>query len=97
MTLDGWNDGQFLAIVRLYHDIGYGRMMQIVSEEWHRIHGDSALTVGDAYAVVKRKQLRCKQEGHDWHEGGEYFWCDRCGINRSKDRVRRERAKKRRD
>lgn len=81
-------DERFRAFVMCNFEMGYGRMMQIVSEVWREQHGDAALTVGDTYASVKKKIARCKREGHDWGDSGtEYDWCDRCAAARPRRRV----------
>jgi hypothetical protein len=37
---------EFLEAVRQHADIGYGRMLQIVSLEWFRVYGNGAITGG---------------------------------------------------
>ena len=64
-------------------NIGFGRMMQIISEEYQKIDPMGALTVGDCVGTMRRKRERCKREGHDWRRGKGHTWCDRCGEMKS--------------
>lgn len=75
---------QFRRFVEQNPGIGFGRMMQIVSEVWHEKHGDSAHLANETYAGLKKKKQKCKRAGHDWSEGSEVLWCDRCGANKKK-------------
>ncbi len=74
-------DEAFLFQVRIFRYIGYGRMMQIISDEYRRLHGDSALMVSETYGSMKAKRVRCQAEGHDFHDGNEFRWCDRCDYS----------------
>jgi len=42
----------FLEIVRAFADIGYGRMMQLVSHEWWRYDKNGALVASSAFALL---------------------------------------------
>ncbi len=86
-ALPEWMDPQdksFLTFIRDKRWMGYGRMMQIISEEWYRVYGGSAHTCGPCYSTMEQRRERCAAEGHDWSEGNEYKWCDRCGHGESK-------------
>ncbi len=77
-------DRKFLDIVIQNRELGYGRMMLLISELWCQSDPKGALIVGDTYFIHDLKRKRCKQEGHDWRPGGSYDWCDRCGTAREK-------------
>lgn len=70
----------FKATVESCKEIGYGRMMEIISRIWQRQDPKGALTVGETYFIEEVKRERCKKEGHDVREGHDWNWCDRCGI-----------------
>ncbi len=42
----------FLGIVRAFAFIGYGRMMQIISQEWYRHDQHGALTIGPSVGLL---------------------------------------------
>lgn len=44
-------DEEFLKYICLNSSIGYGRMMQLISEEWHRVNPDLARRVGSFYGA----------------------------------------------
>lgn len=67
----------FAEIIHDYKHIGYGWMMQKISEIWLKEHGDGAFCITDTYSGVAAKEKRCATEGHDW-QAGENPWCDRC-------------------
>ena len=79
-------DTRFAEYVEASRKLGYGRMMQIISCVWAEHDMEGSLTVGPARSTVKRRKERCERDGHDWNpkEGGQYKWCDRCGINGEK-------------
>ena len=77
-------EGRFRSFVLNNRAMGYGRMMQMISEIWREQHGDGAHLANETYAGLAKKQKRCKAEGHDWSEGSEYLWCDRCGASEPK-------------
>ena len=79
-------ESDFHRYVQTHREIGYGRMMQMISEIWHAEHGDAAHLANETYSGLAKKKRRCKREGHDWSAGTEYFWCDRCGANKRKKR-----------
>jgi hypothetical protein len=68
----------FFETVEKLRGIGYGRMMQMISEVWRRSSPDDALSVGDTYFMLEKKRERCKKEGHDIRHGQNWDWCDRC-------------------
>lgn len=43
---------EFLDFVRQHHKIGYGRMMQIISHEWHRVDDIGAMVVGTCVGLL---------------------------------------------
>lgn len=63
-------DAQFLAEVRRFKHLGYGRMMQIVSHEWYRSDKTGALVVGICYGLLKG---RAQREAVDMAEGDVLF------------------------
>lgn len=75
---------QFMVVVRENKDLGYGRMMQMISGRWRDEVGDGAFVFNETYAGLDRKIKRCKQEGHDSFPGHDYDWCDRCGARLEK-------------
>lgn len=55
----------FLQTVELLQDIGYGRMMQLISEHWRQKDPFGALTVGPCYGdpiADDRASLRAENE-----------------------------------
>ena len=82
MSTDWMNatDKRFARLVEEMQQMGYGRMMQIISEIWFRIDPMGALTVGPCYGTMEKIRERCRKEGHDISHGGSYDWCDRCGA-----------------
>jgi hypothetical protein len=78
------DEAMFFQSVLAWKGIGYGRMMQMISQQWRREVGDGAHCVTDTYNGVEAKKKRCEREGHDWRPGGSYDWCDRCGDSRSR-------------
>ena len=74
----------FVQLIHDYKRIGYGWMMQRISEIWRKEYGDGAFFMTDTYSGFEAKQKRCATEGHDW-QAGENPWCDRC--NRRADQV----------
>jgi len=73
-------DAKFREVVESFKEMGYGRMMQIISGIWYRKDPKGALTVGECYGIEELKKERCKKEGHDIRKGGDWNWCDRCGA-----------------
>lgn len=49
---------EFLKMVKAYRSIGYGRMMQIISYEWHKHDSDGALTIGSTVALLPEGKKR---------------------------------------
>jgi hypothetical protein len=74
----------FMAQVASHRRIGYGRMIQMISELWRDLHGDGALYANDTYSSLQKKRERCAREGHDPSPGTCYDWCDRCGQRLAK-------------
>ena len=79
------DEKDFLAQVARHRGIGYGRMMQMISELWRDLEGDGALYANDTYSSLFQKQERCAREGHDPTPGRTYNWCDRCGARLAKE------------
>ena len=74
-----------MNVVEANSDLGYGRMMQMISGLWFDRHGGAAGCVTDTFNGVADKRKRCRKEGHDWGKmGTAYDWCDRCGKSRPK-------------
>lgn len=73
-------EADFIGFVEANREIGYGWMLQMISELWHRSDPVGALTVGPCYGTLDRHRERCKKEGHDVSHGHDWNWCDRCGI-----------------
>lgn len=73
-------DKEFLEIVKRLRPMGFGRMMQIISDLWYQDDPKGAFTVGECYGVEELKRERCKKEGHDMRKGTNWNWCDRCGV-----------------
>jgi hypothetical protein len=48
----------FLAFVRSHAQIGYGRMMQIISHEWYRHDPDGAGLANTAYGLLEGDEAR---------------------------------------
>lgn len=71
---------EFIETVKRVRGIGYGRMMQIISNLWRDQDSIGALTVGETYGIEDLKRKRCRTEGHDTRKGGNWDWCDRCGA-----------------
>lgn len=82
-ALNGY-EKNFIDYVVQNRDIGYGRMMQMISGLWYDLAGDGAHCVSDTFGGVRRKKSRCRRLGHDWEPGSSLLWCCRCGANKSK-------------
>lgn len=78
------DEAMFFQSVLAWRGLGYGRMMQMISQQWRREVGDGAHCVTDTYNGVAAKRKRCRTGGHDWRPGGAYDWCDRCNKGRPK-------------
>lgn len=76
------DEALFFQSVLAWKKLGYGRMMQMISQQWRREVGDGAAVATDTYHGVEAKKKRCKKEGHDWSPGTEFMWCDRCGASK---------------
>lgn len=50
------NERAFLYIVRSLKDIGYGRMMQIISHEWFRHDPIGAALANTCYGLLNKKE-----------------------------------------
>jgi len=74
-------DESFRQLVRDWRDMGWGRMMQIIAEEWAQVDPIGAHTTGPARAIVLKSMERCRTEGHDWSHGGDHDYCDRTGCH----------------
>jgi hypothetical protein len=60
----------FLEIVRLYHEMGYSRMMQIVSREWFRRAIDENLCPASGVRVPGTCYgLMSIEDQEDYHSG----------------------------
>lgn len=85
-------EAQFIHFVEAHSDLGYGRMMQLISGLWRDKDPIGAQLVNETYGGLALKKKRCKREGHDWSNGRTRQWCDRCGASRPKPiRKRRKR------
>ena len=78
-------EAEFLGFVEANREMGYGRMLQMISAIWYRSDPDGALTVGPCYGTMVRHRERCKKEGHDVSHGTNWDWCDRCGARLDPD------------
>lgn len=86
----------FMSTVTERRQVGYGRMMQMISGLWRAEVGDAALLANDTYHGYAAKLARCKREGHDWNDnaGGSYDWCDRCGTSTPRPRRKARKVTK---
>jgi hypothetical protein len=78
------DEAMFFQSVLAWRRLGYGRMMQMISQQWRLEVGDGAKIANDTYNGIKNKRKRCRKEGHDWRPGGSCDWCDRCDKSRPK-------------
>ena len=88
------DEALFFQSVLSWRGLGYGRMMQMISQQWRREVGDGAHVATDTYNGVAAKKKRCRKEGHDWRPGGCCDWCDRCNASRTKKVHRSEIPRK---
>lgn len=79
-SMESEKEAEFRKTVESCQQVGYGRMMEIISGIWHRKDSKGAFTVGETYGIEELKRERCKKEGHDIAKGTNWNWCDRCGV-----------------
>lgn len=53
---------QFLAFVRAHKEIGYGRMMQIISHEWYRHDPSGAALANTCFGLLEGEERRAYEE-----------------------------------
>lgn len=49
-------DKAFLEYIKAHSDIGYGRMMQIISNEWHEQVGEGAFVADTCVAFLRESE-----------------------------------------
>jgi hypothetical protein len=71
--MDDKTERAFLFCIRAFADIGYGRMMQIISHEWYRHDPNGAALANTCYGLLDGKERKAYQSlaDHDPLFAGE--------------------------
>ena len=59
--MNGKAERAFLFCVRAFKDLGYGRMMQIISHEWYRYDPNGAALANTCYGLLEGKDRAAYQ------------------------------------
>ncbi len=65
LAINERKEREFMEYVETNADIGYGRMMQLISEHWKAYDPIGALMVGTCYGLEKNEYLKLSKEQAD--------------------------------